>query len=63
MGFGHKGTSGHRSHARFSLPTLYEARTGYSTEYCGTLSQVKAFADELKSQGGALGQKWTCVAK
>jgi len=43
--------------------TCTEARSGYSTEYCGTSSQVKTFEDELKSEGGALGQQWTCVAK
>ncbi len=43
--------------------TCTESHTNVTTEYCGTSSQVKTFEDELKSQGGALGQNWTCVSQ
>ncbi len=40
-----------------------ESHTGVSSEYCGTNSQVNKFEDELKDQGGALGQDWNCERK
>ena len=43
--------------------TCTEAHTGVSSDYCGTSSQVNTFEDELKSQGAAVGQDWSCVAK
>ncbi len=43
--------------------TCTEAHSGVTSDYCGTSSDVKSFEDELKSQGGALGQDWSCVDK
>jgi hypothetical protein len=41
-----------------------EARSGYSpADYCGTSSQVDTYIKELKSQGSAVGQSWSCTKK
>jgi len=38
-----------------------EKKSGYSTEYCGTSSQIKTFEKELKEEGSKVGQSWSCV--
>ncbi len=40
-----------------------ESHSGYTTEYCGTSSQVKTFEDELKKEGSQVGQSWSCIDK
>jgi len=40
----------------------YESYSGYSPDdYCGIESQVDKYISELKSQGSAAGQSWTCT--
>jgi hypothetical protein len=44
--------------------TCTESHSGVTAEeYCGTPAQVKNYEKELKEQGSALGQDWTCVSK
>jgi len=44
--------------------TCTEAHSGVTAqEYCGTPAQVKDYENELKKQGSALGQDWSCVSK
>ena len=39
-----------------------ESNSGYSpSDFCGTESQVDRYISELKSQGSAAGQSWTCT--
>ena len=39
-----------------------EAATGYKpTDYCGTESEVDFYISELKRQGSASGQSWSCT--
>ena len=39
-----------------------ESYSGYSPDdYCGIESQVDKYISELKSQGSAAGQSWTCT--
>ena len=43
--------------------TCTEANTGVTSDYCGTNKNVKDFENELKRQGSAVGQNWSCVNK
>ena len=43
--------------------TCTEYRTSFSTDFCGTSAEVNLFISELKKQGSAAGQSWTCVKK
>jgi hypothetical protein len=39
-----------------------ESYSGYSpSDFCGIESQVDEYISELKSQGNAAGQSWTCT--
>jgi hypothetical protein len=40
-----------------------ESSTQYSQDFCGKGVDVKLFEKELKRQGQAYGQTWTCVNK
>ncbi len=41
-----------------------EANTGYKpADFCGSESDVDEYISELKSQGAAVGQSWSCQKK
>jgi hypothetical protein len=41
--------------------TCTESGTQTKSSYCGTPIDVKAFEDNLKTQGANYGQYWSCV--
>ncbi len=43
--------------------TCTESNTGYATDYCGLTPDVNNFESDLKTQGTAAGENWTCVNK
>jgi hypothetical protein len=43
--------------------TCTEKKSGYTTEYCGTNTQVKTFEKELIETGKIVGQSWICIDK
>ena len=43
--------------------TCTESHSGYSSDYCGTTLSVNKFEDDLKTQGAAVGQSWSCRAQ
>ena len=43
--------------------TCIEADTHTTADFCGTSKKVKAFEDDLKTEGAKYGQYWSCVDK
>jgi hypothetical protein len=43
--------------------TCTESQTQVTSHYCGPTASVNKFEDDLKSEGAAVGQTWTCVAE
>lgn len=41
--------------------TCTEQNTGVTDEHCGSPTEVQEYEDELKDQGQAYGQEWTCT--
>ncbi len=41
--------------------TCTEQDSNVTNEYCGSPTEVQEYKDELKEQGQAYGQEWTCT--
>ncbi|MGM0579468.1 MAG: hypothetical protein ACQETL_02235 [Bacteroidota bacterium] len=41
--------------------TCTDQNNGVTTEFCGSPTEVQERKDELKDQGQAYGQDWTCT--